>query len=164
MAEREGFEPPVELPPRRISSAVHSTTLPPLREMFRPPKGWSGRHGRAYGIALGDLQQPWPVMLFVYGTLRDPQLLSAVLGRPATGLNAAAPGYAAVHYPGRIYPALVRRPGSAAAFTAEGQVRVTETATHSIVSINTAGSARGHETSCPPRGLWAKSARSGTTP
>jgi hypothetical protein len=32
MAEREGFEPPVELPPRRISSAVHSTTLPPLRE------------------------------------------------------------------------------------------------------------------------------------
>jgi len=54
-------------------------------------------------------------MLFVYGTLRDPQLLSAVLGRPATGLNAAAPGYAAVHYPGRIYPALVRRPGSAAA-------------------------------------------------
>ena len=33
MAEREGFEPPVELPPRRISSAVHSTTLPPLREM-----------------------------------------------------------------------------------------------------------------------------------
>ena len=33
MAEREGFEPPVELPPRRISSAVHSTTLPPLREV-----------------------------------------------------------------------------------------------------------------------------------
>ena len=33
VAEREGFEPPVELPPRRISSAVHSTTLPPLREM-----------------------------------------------------------------------------------------------------------------------------------
>lgn len=33
MAEREGFEPPVGLPPRRISSAVHSSTLPPLREM-----------------------------------------------------------------------------------------------------------------------------------
>lgn len=33
MAEREGFEPPVELPPRRISSAVQSTTLPPLREV-----------------------------------------------------------------------------------------------------------------------------------
>jgi gamma-glutamylcyclotransferase (GGCT)/AIG2-like uncharacterized protein YtfP len=53
-------------------------------------------------------------MLFVYGTLRDPQLLSALLGRPASGLAAAAPGYAAVHYPGRVYPALVRRPGAAA--------------------------------------------------
>lgn len=29
-AEREGFEPSVQLPVRRISSAVHSTTLPPL--------------------------------------------------------------------------------------------------------------------------------------
>jgi gamma-glutamylcyclotransferase (GGCT)/AIG2-like uncharacterized protein YtfP len=53
-------------------------------------------------------------MLFVYGTLRDRELLSAVLGRPAMGLAAAAPGYAAVHYPGRVYPALVRRPGAAA--------------------------------------------------
>ena len=31
MAEREGFEPPMGLHPCRISSAVHSTTLPPLR-------------------------------------------------------------------------------------------------------------------------------------
>ena len=54
-------------------------------------------------------------MLFVYGTLRDPELLGAVLGRPATGLAAAAPGFAAVNYPGRIYPALVRRPGAATA-------------------------------------------------
>jgi hypothetical protein len=38
MAEREGFEPPVELPPRRISSAVHSTTLPPLREVVPVPR------------------------------------------------------------------------------------------------------------------------------
>ena len=53
-------------------------------------------------------------MLFVYGTLRDPDVLGAVLGRPATGLNAAAPGYAVVNYPGRVYPALLRRPGSAA--------------------------------------------------
>src|SRR5215470_6031701 len=30
LAEREGFEPPVRLPVRRISSAVRSTTLPPL--------------------------------------------------------------------------------------------------------------------------------------
>jgi hypothetical protein len=31
MAEREGFEPSIGLTLRRISSAVHSTTLPPLR-------------------------------------------------------------------------------------------------------------------------------------
>ena len=31
MAEREGFEPPIRLPVRRISSAVLSTTQPPLR-------------------------------------------------------------------------------------------------------------------------------------
>lgn len=53
-------------------------------------------------------------MLFVYGTLRDPELLSGVLGRPAIGLAATAPGFAPVHYPDRIYPALVRRPGAAA--------------------------------------------------
>ncbi len=33
VAEREGFEPPIRLPVCRISSAVHSTTLPPLREV-----------------------------------------------------------------------------------------------------------------------------------
>jgi gamma-glutamylcyclotransferase (GGCT)/AIG2-like uncharacterized protein YtfP len=57
-------------------------------------------------------------MLFVYGTLRDPELLNGVLGRSrkTTGvMTAAAPGFSAVHYPGRIYPALVRRPGHAAA-------------------------------------------------
>jgi len=53
-------------------------------------------------------------MLFVYGTLRDPELRAGVLGRAVTGLEATAPGHAAVHYPGRVYPALVRRPGSAA--------------------------------------------------
>src|SRR5712671_2991600 len=37
MAEREGFDPPTRLPVRRISSAVLSTTQPPLR----------GRIGRA---------------------------------------------------------------------------------------------------------------------
>src|SRR6266508_1219012 len=31
LAEREGFEPPIRLPVCRISSAVHSTTQPPLR-------------------------------------------------------------------------------------------------------------------------------------
>lgn len=55
--------------------------------------------------------------LFVYGTLRDPDLLAAVLGRPLRpgGQHAArAPGFRAVHYPGRIYPALIRVPGAAA--------------------------------------------------
>src|SRR6266566_9637091 len=35
MAEREGFEPPIRLPVCRISSAVRSTTLPPLRRPRR---------------------------------------------------------------------------------------------------------------------------------
>ena len=35
MAEREGFEPSIPLRVCRISSAVHSTTLPPLREVSR---------------------------------------------------------------------------------------------------------------------------------
>jgi hypothetical protein len=43
VAEREGFEPPVESPPRRISSAVHSTTLPPLREALAQRARWSER-------------------------------------------------------------------------------------------------------------------------
>ena len=56
-------------------------------------------------------------LLFVYGTLRDPDLLAGVLNRPlnaAAMLTATAPGLAAVHYPRRIYPALVRAPGAAA--------------------------------------------------
>jgi hypothetical protein len=35
LAEREGFEPPVRLPVRRISSAVLSTTQPPLQAAVR---------------------------------------------------------------------------------------------------------------------------------
>ena len=38
LAEREGFEPPIRLPVCRISSAVHSTALPPLRSPKRPNK------------------------------------------------------------------------------------------------------------------------------
>lgn len=56
-------------------------------------------------------------LLFLYGTLRDPDLLAGVLARPLNGdamLAAHAPGFAAVHYPGRPYPALVRSPGGAA--------------------------------------------------
>jgi hypothetical protein len=55
--------------------------------------------------------------LFVYGTLRDPDLLAGVLNRPLkpeTMHPARAPGFRAVHYPGRIYPALIRAPGAAA--------------------------------------------------
>jgi gamma-glutamyl AIG2-like cyclotransferase len=55
--------------------------------------------------------------LFVYGTLRDPDILAAVLGRPLNGeamLAATAPGFRAVAYPGHLYPALVRAPGAAA--------------------------------------------------
>lgn len=55
--------------------------------------------------------------LFVYGTLRDPELLAAVLGRtlPPQAVHAArAPGFRAVRYPGRIYPALLPAPGAAA--------------------------------------------------
>lgn len=55
--------------------------------------------------------------LFVYGTLRDPDLLAAVLGRQlrSGGQHVArAPGFRAVHYPGRAYPALIRVPGAAA--------------------------------------------------
>ena len=56
-------------------------------------------------------------MLFVYGTLQDADVLSAVLGRPVdvAGLRAGlAPGYRAVAYPGRVYPALVASAGDMA--------------------------------------------------
>ena len=58
-----------------------------------------------------------PTLLFVYGTLRDPDLLCAVLGRPLRAgetLAAVAPGFRATHYPNRIYPALIRAPGGSA--------------------------------------------------
>jgi hypothetical protein len=61
--------------------------------------------------------------LFVYGTLRDPDLLAAVLGRklrPAGQHVARAPGFRAIYYPGRIYPALIREPGAAAERLAPG--------------------------------------------
>ena len=56
-------------------------------------------------------------LLFVYGTLRDPDLLAGVLARPLNAgamLAAHAPGFAAVHYTNRPYPALVRAPSAAA--------------------------------------------------
>lgn len=55
--------------------------------------------------------------LFAYGTLQDDDILAAVLGRPVAdaALPAAiAPGFKAVAYPGRVYPALVACAGAAA--------------------------------------------------
>ena len=54
LAEREGFEPPVQLPVLRISSATHSTTLPPLRRSKRKLR-WSSRalprRGRGFKLS-----------------------------------------------------------------------------------------------------------------
>ena len=46
MAEREGFEPPIPLRVCRISSAVHSTTLPPLQVIEDIHKFGCDRVGR----------------------------------------------------------------------------------------------------------------------
>ena len=64
-------------------------------------------------VSLDMLQRP----LFVYGTLRDTDVLGAVLGSRPDGRNiapAVAPGYRVVFYPGRTYPALVASPGGRA--------------------------------------------------
>jgi len=49
--------------------------------------------------------------VFAYGTLRDPDVLKLVLGRavdPTAIAPATAPGYRAVFFPRRTYPALIR--------------------------------------------------------
>lgn len=64
-----------------------------------------------------------PRPLFVYGTLRDADVRTLVLGRrlaPAALQAAMAPGYEAVYLRGRLYPALRRAPGAAAGAGAEG--------------------------------------------
>ena len=56
-------------------------------------------------------------MLFAYGTLQDPDILAAVLGRSAAAIkisDAQAPGFDVVYYPGRVYPALVAAPDTTA--------------------------------------------------
>lgn len=61
--------------------------------------------------------------LFVYGTLRDPEMLAAVIGRkvPASQrLGARAPGYRAAFLAGRSYPALVPGRGRARGFVLLG--------------------------------------------
>lgn len=55
--------------------------------------------------------------LFFYGTLCDPDLLALVLGRAIDRRNvlaALAPGYRAVYYNDRVYPALLPAPGGRA--------------------------------------------------
>ena len=55
--------------------------------------------------------------LFAYGTLRDPDILFALLGRSlaeADCVAASAPGFRAVHFPRRVYPALLTAPGAEA--------------------------------------------------
>lgn len=52
--------------------------------------------------------------LFVYGTLRDPDVFAAVVGRLKPQRPAAAKGYRAVFYPSRVYPALIVEPSSSA--------------------------------------------------
>lgn len=66
--------------------------------------------------------------LFVYGTLRDDDVLAAVLGHAVDGgcaKAATAVGYQALCYPGRTYPALVPSSGA----TAMGQLLSDLTAT-----------------------------------
>lgn len=56
-------------------------------------------------------------MLFIYGTLQDADVLGAVLGQAVDTTmlrRAQAPGYRAVPYPGRVYPALVGADAGAA--------------------------------------------------
>lgn len=65
--------------------------------------------------------------LFLYGTLRDADILAAVLGRTVPLqhlLPATTPDCASVYFPGQVYPALVARPGGAA----EGLLLVNATA------------------------------------
>jgi gamma-glutamylcyclotransferase (GGCT)/AIG2-like uncharacterized protein YtfP len=58
-----------------------------------------------------------PLPLFAYGTLQDAEILAAVLGRhmpPRAFTPARVQDFASLYYPGRVYPALVSRPGAAA--------------------------------------------------
>ena len=58
MAERVGFEPTVPVKVLRISSAVQSTTLPPLRARIRPGwqpvDGFRAKRGRDIAMKNGE--------------------------------------------------------------------------------------------------------------
>lgn len=54
--------------------------------------------------------------LFVYGTLRDPDVLAAVVGRTRiAAVPATLAGYRTTVYPERTYPGLAPAPGTSAA-------------------------------------------------
>lgn len=56
-----------------------------------------------------------PQPLFAYGTLQDADILGAVLGKivvEAELVPAHLAGHAIVYHPGRVYPALLPRPGA----------------------------------------------------
>ena len=57
---------------------------------------------------------PGADVLFVYGTLRFPRILSALLGRVPTGTPAAVSGWRTAALKDRPYPGLVEAPGSRA--------------------------------------------------
>ncbi|SFZ85396.1 Gamma-glutamyl cyclotransferase, AIG2-like [Devosia enhydra] len=68
-------------------------------------------------MATLNAQRDEPARLFVYGTLRDPELLMRLLGRPVPHtalLPAAAPGWRAVALARHPWPVLARSPGHAA--------------------------------------------------
>ncbi|MQA85790.1 MAG: gamma-glutamylcyclotransferase [Streptosporangiales bacterium] len=75
----------------------------------------SPRHGRL------DRLSAAPGALFVYGTLRFPEIWDALIGRAPDRSPAVAEGWRAAALPGLIYPGLVPHPeGSAAGLFVSG--------------------------------------------
>jgi hypothetical protein len=71
VADREGFEPPVQLPVRRISSAVLSTTQPPVRpRKFRHSQrergGTFSEHNADLGPIFAQMHQGPPLSARFY--------------------------------------------------------------------------------------------------
>src|ERR1700730_2250644 len=87
LAEREGFEPPIRLPVCRISSAVHSTALPPLRGAEGGAKPRGARDVFSQGVETGQARPQAPDAtqheatrlrsLASYGALESAQAQSA---------------------------------------------------------------------------------------
>src|SRR5262252_7672470 len=93
VAEREGFEPPIRLPVCRISSAVRSTTLPPLRG------GYLG-HFRPSGNPIFFAE---PARALVPASSRDRRKFGAWNGLSPPRSQAADRGRAPRGRPGKLY-------------------------------------------------------------